>query len=156
VLIRLLAVGRRQPDWVTSGFQEYAKRIKGACKLDLIEIAPGQRSKGKSSSKAKTLEGERLLKVVSPEAYTVALTVEGQKWSTVELVSKLGYWETLGSPICMLIGGADGLEDKVLARANEHWSLSSLTLPHGLVRVVVAEALYRAWSVRQKHPYHRI
>jgi 23S rRNA (pseudouridine1915-N3)-methyltransferase len=97
-----------------------------------------------SPSKARVLEGERLLRAIPARSHVVALAVDGEAWSTPKLASKLTQWTTQGLIICLLIGGAD-----------EHWSLSTLTLPHGLVRPVVAEALYRAWSLTQGHPYHR-
>ena len=85
----------------------------------------------------------------------MALTVDGQAWSTIELAERLSSWTLLGKLVCLLVGGPDGLADDVLQRADERWSLSPLTLPHGIVRPMVAEALYRAWTLRQGHPYHR-
>jgi len=155
LLIRLIAVGKRQPDWINRGYQEYARRLQGSCRLELTEVSPGQRSRGASPTKARALEGERLLRAIPAHSHVVVLAVDGEAWSTPKLASKLTQWTKQGLIICLLIGGADGLDIDVLKRADEHWSLSSLTFPHGLVRPVVAEALYRAWSLTQGHPYHR-
>lgn len=96
-----------------------------------------------------------MLKALPASAHVVALEVAGRPWSTGDLARKLQHWEMESGPVCLLIGGPDGLAPECAARADETWSLSSLTLPHGLVRIVVAEALYRAWSVLRSHPYHR-
>ena len=96
-----------------------------------------------------------MLRAIPTAAHVVALTVGGQAWSTIELAKRLSSWTVLGTSVCLLVGGPDGLADDVLQRADERWSLSPLTLPHGIVRPVVAEALYRAWTLHQGHPYHR-
>jgi 23S rRNA (pseudouridine1915-N3)-methyltransferase len=153
--MQLIAVGKRQPDWVNAGYHEYARRLKGACTLKLTEIPPGRRSRVISENKARDSEGERMLRAIPPAAHVVALTVNGRAWSTRELAERLKGWMTIGAPVCLLVGGPDGLSSRTLQRANERWSVSPLTLPHGLVRPVVAEALYRAWSLIQGHPYHR-
>ena len=153
--IQLIAAGKRQPAWIDDGYQEYARRLKGACKLELTEIPLGRRSKSVPPDKARDAEGERMLRAIPTAAHVVALTVDGQAWSTAELADRMSSWTTLGAPVCLVVGGPDGLADEVLQRANERWSLSPLTLPHGLIRPVVAEALYRAWSLHQGHPYHR-
>ena len=153
--IQLIAAGKRQPDWVNAGYHEYARRLRGACTLDLLEISLGRRSRATSGDKARGAEGERMLRAIPPAAHVVALTVDGRAWSTVELAARLASWMAMGAPVCLLVGGPDGLSSQVLQRANERWSVSPLTLPHGLVRPVVAEALYRAWSLTQGHPYHR-
>ena len=155
MLIRLIAVGKRLPDWVNNGYQEYARRLKGPCRLELTEISPGQRSRNVPPAKAKILEGQRILRAIPTQSHVVALAVDGESWSTPKLASKLSQWTIKGSVVCLLVGGADGLEKNVLKRADEFWSLSPLTLPHGLVRPIVAEALYRGWSLTQGHPYHR-
>ena len=153
--IQLIAAGKRQPVWINDGYEEYARRLKGPCKLDLTEIPLGHRSRTTSPDKARDYEGKRMLRVIPTAAHVVALTVDGQAWSTIELVERLSSWMVLGTPVCLLIGGPDGLANDVLQRADERWSLSPLTLPHGIVRPMVAEALYRAWTLRQGHPYHR-
>ncbi len=151
----VIAAGNRQPDWVEAGFDEYAKRLRGSYSLELVEISLGRRSKSTTPAKALKDEGQRMLKALPPSAYVVALGVAGRPWSTADLTKRLRRWEMESNPVCLLIGGPDGLAPECEARADETWSLSALTLPHGLVRIVVAEALYRAWSVLQGHPYHR-
>lgn len=153
--IHLIAVGKRQPDWINDGFHEYARRLKGACTLELKEIPPGRRSRTTPPDRARGAEGERILRAIPAAAHVVALTVDGQAWSTDQLAERLGSWAAVGTPVCLLVGGPDGLAAEVLQRADERWSLSPLTLPHGLVRPIVAEALYRAWSLTRGHPYHR-
>lgn len=151
----VIAAGNRQPDWVAAGFDEYAKRLRGSYALELVEISLGRRSKRSTPAKALTDEGGRMRKALPPAAHVVALSVTGRPWSTADLAKRLRQWEMQNGPVCLLIGGPDGLAPECEACADETWSLSPLTLPHGLVRIVVAEALYRAWSVLQGHPYHR-
>ena len=151
----VIAASNRQPHWVEAGFDEYAKRLRGNYSLELVEIALGRRSKSSDTAKALRDEGGRMLKALPPSAHVVALGVSGRPWSTEDLARRLREWEMQSGPVCLLIGGPDGLAPECEARADETWSLSALTLPHGLVRIVVAEALYRAWSVLQGHPYHR-
>ena len=151
----VIAAGNRQPEWVDAGFDEYAKRLRGSYALELVEISLGRRSRSNASAKALNDEGRRMLKALPASAHVVALGVTGRPWSTADLAKQLRRWERESGPVCLLIGGPDGLAPECEARADETWSLSSLTLPHGLVRIVVAEALYRAWSVLQGHPYHR-
>ena len=153
--IQLIAAGKRQPVWINDGYEEYARRLKGSCKLDLTEIPLGHRSRTTLPDKARDSEGRRMLRAIPTAAHVVALTVDGQAWSTIELAERLSSWTLLGALVCLLVGGPDGLADDVLQRADERWSLSPLTLPHGIVRPMVAEALYRAWTLRQGHPYHR-
>jgi 23S rRNA (pseudouridine1915-N3)-methyltransferase len=152
--IHILTVAGRQPAWVQEGYREYATRLRGGCRLDLVELPLGRR-RAADIQRAIIDEGRRLLAALPSNAHAVALEVGGQPWDTAALGQRLEAWTALGRPIAVLIGGPDGLSDECLERSAERWSLSRLTLPHGLVRVVVAEALYRAWSVRQGHPYHR-
>ncbi len=151
----VIAAGNRQPPWVDAGFDEYAKRLRGGYALELVEIPLGHRSRNTAAAKPLADEGRRMLKALPASAHVVALEVAGRPWSTGDLARKLQHWEMESGPVCLLIGGPDGLAPECAARADETWSLSSLTLPHGLVRIVVAEALYRAWSVLRSHPYHR-
>ena len=153
--IVLIAAGRRQPGWITAGYQVYAQRLRRGCSLELIEIPLGRRSRHTSAEKARHAEGARMLRAIPGAAHVVALTVDGRAWSTAELAGQLRRWAALGVPVCLLVGGPDGLSPEVLERADAHWCVSPLTLPHGLVRPLVAEALYRAWSLTQGHPYHR-
>jgi 23S rRNA (pseudouridine1915-N3)-methyltransferase len=153
--LTLLSVSNRQPKWVDEGAEEYAKRLRGRCALELKVLPLARRTATTPVERAIHDEGERLLAAVPPGAHVVALLEKGKPWSTQELAAKLDGWMQRGAPVTLLVGGPDGLSAECVARANERWSLSNLTLPHGLVRVVVAEALYRAWSLLENHPYHR-
>jgi 23S rRNA (pseudouridine1915-N3)-methyltransferase len=153
--LTLLSVSNRQPAWVDEGAAEYAKRLRGRCTLELKVLPLARRTATTPVERAIHDEGERLLAAVPPGAHVVALLEKGKPWSTKELSARLDAWMQKGAPVVMLVGGPDGLSPECVARANERWSLSNLTLPHGLVRVVVAEALYRAWSLLEHHPYHR-
>ena len=153
--IVLIAAGTRQPQWVQAGFQEYARRLRGSCTLDLVEIPLGRRTSSGSARHAVEQEAERILRAISRGARVVALDVDGKPWSTAQLAGRMLDWMAGGAPVCLLVGGPDGLSPRVMERADERWSLSPLTLPHGLVRPLVAEALYRAWSLNRGHPYHR-
>lgn len=149
----LIAASNRQPRWVDEAFDEYAKRLRSGWSLELKRISLARR--GADRERARHDEGRRMLGVIPDAARVVALREQGRQWSTTELVVRLRDWLELGAPVCFLVGGPDGLGDECVARADEHWGLSRLTLPHGLARVTAAEALYRAWSVLQGHPYHR-
>ncbi len=134
--------------------------MRGRCTLELKTIPLAKRTASTSVERALVEratadEGKRIAAAIPDGAHVVALVENGKPWSTKELAAKLEGWSERGAPVAFLVGGPDGLSAEALARANERWSLSPLTLPHGLVRVVVAEALYRAWSVLQNHPYHR-
>lgn len=153
--LRIIAVGTRMPKWVVEGFGEYAGRLPRHCALSLWEVPAGARSKTMSPAAAVTQEGKRMLSRIGPHDEVIALDVGGRTISTTTLASHFGQWLQDGRDRAFLIGGPDGLAPECVARAQWRWSLSSLTLPHGLARVVVAEALYRAWSVLQGHPYHR-
>jgi 23S rRNA (pseudouridine1915-N3)-methyltransferase len=153
--LRLLAVGTRMPAWVDEGFSEYAKRLSGDISLELVEIAAGKRSKGADLARLKEQEGEALLTALKTQERVIALDVLGRTLSTDDLADTLKTWQVDGRPAALLVGGPEGLSRAVLERADEKWSLSRLTLPHPLVRIVVAEQLYRAWSLLKGHPYHR-
>jgi 23S rRNA (pseudouridine1915-N3)-methyltransferase len=129
--------------------------LRGRCTLEIKTVPLARRAATTPVERAIVDEGERMLALVPQGAHVVALLEKGKAWSTRELAAKLESWMQLGAPVCLLVGGPDGLSPACVSRANERWSLSSLTLPHGLVRVVVAEALYRAWSLLENHPYHR-
>ncbi len=152
---RLLAVGSGMPGWVVEGYAEYAKRLSHWLPLDLVEIAPGARGKGRDAARACADEGERLLAAIPRGARVVALDVAGRAWSSEALAERLAHWRMQGQDLALLIGGPEGFDPAVLARADERWSLGPLTLPHPLVRIVVAEQLYRAASQLANHPYHR-
>jgi 23S rRNA (pseudouridine1915-N3)-methyltransferase len=153
--IHLIAVGTRMPAWVTSGYEEYVRRMPRECSLRLVEIPLSKRRKTQSAQANRQEEGKAMLAAVPAQTIVVALDVRGKAWSTQTLVARLQDWLQAGRDIALLVGGPDGLAEECLARADMHWSLSPLTLPHALVRVLLAEQLYRAWSVVQGHPYHR-
>jgi len=153
--IRLLAIGTRMPSWVDAGFQEYQKRLPPQCGLELVALRPGLRRGGNDPQKAIVAEGAALLAALRDGERVIALDRRGKQWSTEILAQHLAQWLQGGRNIALLIGGPDGLAEPVRKRATQLWSLSDLTLPHGLVRVLVAEQLYRAWSMLQGGPYHR-
>jgi len=153
--IHLIAIGDKMPTWVQQGYEEYAKRMPRECALKLVEIAPGKRGKNADIARAMRDEGQRMLAAIPKGARVVALEVDGRKWSTEQLAAQLGNWMGGGQDIALLVGGPEGLSDEARAAAQQQWSLSPLTLPHPLVRVLLSEQLYRAWSVMRNHPYHR-
>lgn len=153
--IHLLAVGHRPPAWVEQGYREFARRLPPECSLDLLEIPAGHRSRNVDIARLVELEGERLLAAAPSGASLVALDVEGQQWDTPQLAARLNRWMHDGRDVALLVGGPDGLSRTCLDRADITWSLSPLTLPHALVRVIVAEQIYRAWTIIRGHPYHR-
>lgn len=153
--IFLIAVGTKMPDWVCTGYAEYAKRLTSDCRLTLVEIPAVVRSKTTDPVRAKREEGERMAKALPKNATVIALDVTGKMHSTESLAELLGEQMTNGRDLAFLVGGADGLSPEILARADSRWSLSRLTFPHPLVRVILAEQLYRAHSLLRNHPYHR-
>ncbi|MHB1566505.1 MAG: 23S rRNA (pseudouridine(1915)-N(3))-methyltransferase RlmH [Acidiferrobacter sp.] len=153
--IAIIAVGTRVPTWVQEGFGDYVRRLPGPYRLDLTEITAARWRPGADRERLKREEGTRLLAAVSATAHIVALDVRGRMRSSEDLVVDLARWLDSGRRLTFLIGGAEGLADECLAAATDHWSLSPLTLPHALVRVVLAEQLYRAYSALVGQPYHR-
>lgn len=153
--LRLLAAGTRMPAWVTAAFEDYAGRLPPDSRLELVEIPLGRRQGRRPDlARAVAAEGERML-AAAGQARLIALEVQGRAWSTEALARELAAWREDGRDVALCIGGPDGLAPAVRERAEKRWSLSPLTLPHGLVRVIVAEQLYRAWSILHNHPYHR-
>jgi 23S rRNA (pseudouridine1915-N3)-methyltransferase len=152
---RLIAAGTRLPEWVNAGFREYQKRLRAPLVLELLEIPVATRRAGENPQRAVAHEGAAMLAALSRDDYVVALELSGRSMSTVELKDWLAQRLEHGRPLAMLIGGPDGLAPPCLERADHRWSLSPLTLPHALVRIVVGEQLYRAMSLRAGHPYHR-
>lgn len=154
VKIRLIAVGQRPPEWVVDGFQDYARRLPRDMPLELVEVAAAAR-KQTSAERAREVEAQRLLGRTGGQDRVIALDERGAAWSTLELADKLDDWRMQGRDVAFLIGGADGLDASCLKRADAVLSLSAMTMPHALVRVVLVEQIYRAWSVLAGHPYHR-
>lgn len=153
--IHLIAVGQKMPDWVKKGYEEYVKRLPHSCSLNLIEIAPGHRGKSSDPKRAIEEESHKVLSAIPGNCRVVALDERGRQWSTLQLASQLEEWLQDGRDMALLVGGPDGLSQECKQRAEQMWSLSTLTLPHPLVRIFLAEQIYRAWSVTQGHPYHR-
>lgn len=153
--LRLICVGRKMPEWVSQGYNEYARRMPPELALDLVEIPMVHRGKNPDIPRLMQREGEAILSALGPRDRVIALEVGGRNWSTEKLASQLEGWQQDGRDVSFLVGGPDGLADACRARADQMWSLSALTLPHPLVRILLAEQLYRAWSVTRNHPYHR-
>jgi len=153
--INLLAVGQKMPTWVELGYKEYAHRMPAEAKLELKEIAPGKRGKNADINRIVQDEGQRIQAAIPKNNRIVVLDVKGKSWSTEQLADRLGDWMQSGQDISLLVGGPEGLSEECRSMADEKWSLSALTFPHPLVRVILAEQLYRAWSVLRNHPYHR-
>ncbi len=152
--VRVVAVGGRMPRWVDAGFAEYARRMPRACRLELVEVPAGRRTRGADLARLRAVEGERCLRAAAG-SLAVGLAREGRSISTPELARRLARWRDEGRDAALLIGGPDGLDPACLGACDERWSLSALTLAHPVARVVVAEQLYRAWSIVTGHPYHR-
>ena len=143
------------PSWVTQGYEEYAKRLPRECELILKEIPAGKRSKNSDTARIIREEGERILAAIPTNCHVVTLDLGGKLWSTPQLAKSLERWQGNGQHVALIVGGADGIAESVKQIAKESWCLSNLTFPHPLVRIVVAEQIYRAWSILQNHPYHR-
>lgn len=150
--ITLLVVGKKMPEWIQAGYQQYARRMKGDVRLQLREV---DQAKGATPAEIKDREGKQLIKSIPKGAHIVALDVLGTQWDTDRVAVELERWQSLGKSICLLIGGPEGLSDECLELSHQRWSLSALTFPHPLVRVLIAEQLYRAHSLLNNHPYHR-
>jgi 23S rRNA (pseudouridine1915-N3)-methyltransferase len=155
VRVTILSVGHKMPAWIQDGFREYVRRMPPEIRVELVELRPEERGPGKNADKARAVEGERLVAAVPVGATLLALDERGKSVTTQGLSVMLSEWMREGSHPVFAIGGADGLSEGVRGRADKLVSLSALTLPHGLVRVVLAEQLYRAWSILARHPYHR-
>jgi len=155
VRVSIIAVGEKMPDWVTEACQEYTKRLQGAFQLKLLELPLARRTK--SSDPAKTIRDEStaLLDAIPANDRVIALDLRGKHWSTEDLSRKMASWRMEGNDVSFLIGGPDGFDERCLQQAQESWALSRLTLPHPVVRIVLYEQLYRAWTILNHHPYHR-
>jgi 23S rRNA (pseudouridine1915-N3)-methyltransferase len=152
----IAAVGNKMPDWIEIGFNEYAKRMPPECRVTLKEIKPVERSGSKTAETVMALERAKIEAALPKGALIVALDERGKDLSSVQLSGLLTQWQQSGRDVALVIGGADGLDAGFKAGANLLIRISSLTLPHGMVRVLLAEQLYRAWSITQNHPYHRV
>ncbi len=153
--LRLLAIGSRPDDWVRKGVEMYLTRLPPQLSLEIVEIPLSLRSSGGDPAVAREKEGRRILQRLRADEHVVILDERGKAWNSVGLARELAAWQAGARPVALVIGGPEGLSDEVRRRANQSWSLSPLTFPHGLVRVVVAEQLYRAWTILQGHPYHK-
>ena len=152
---RLVAVGERAPDWVASGFSDYQKRLSHWLPLELVEVPAGIRGKGRDAARATADEGGRVIAALPKQAFVVTLDGRGKPYSSEQLAQRVEAWRQQGRDLAFLIGGPEGHSPDVIAAADESWALGPLTLPHMLVRLVVAEQLYRACSLLANHPYHR-
>ncbi len=144
--IHIIAVGNKMPSWVNEGFQEYQKRLLPEIHLQLKEI---------SVQKSISLEGQLILSAIKPQTYTIALDSRGKHYSSEQLAEQLNQWKLLAKPINILIGGPEGYSTEVITKADTKWSLSALTFPHPVVRIILAEQIYRAQCILKNHPYHK-
>ena len=151
----VIAVGHKMPAWITAGFDEYAKRMPAECRIVLKEIKPVDRSSSKTAETVMALERSRIEAVFPKGGRVIALDEHGRDLTTIQLSQHLTQWQQQGGDVTFVIGGADGLDAALKKSADMLIRVSSLTLPHGMVRVLLAEQLYRAWSITQNHPYHR-
>jgi len=155
VKLLLVAVGHRMPDWVTAGFEEFARRMPRELPLQLVEVKAEPRTTGKTVEAMMAAEAVRLEAALPARCRRVILDERGTDLTTRKLADRLAHWQTAGRDVALIVGGPDGLDPGLKASADETMRLTSLTLPHALVRPLLAEALYRAWSVLKNHPYHR-
>ena len=149
------AVGQRMPRWVDEAWTEYARRMPPELKLSIREIPLAKRGKNADTSRLMSKESQALLDAMPARARVISLDIKGRAWSTRMLAEKLELWMADGRDVGFMIGGPDGISPEVTSEADDRWSLGPLTLPHPLVRVVLAEQLYRAWTITKNHPYHR-
>ncbi len=153
--IVLIAVGQKMPGWVTQGYMAFATRLPAEFHLRLVEIPALKRGKNADLKRIAAQEGDALIAAIPKGALVIALDERGRQWTTRELAGKFTDWQHSGRDVALLIGGPDGLDDRCRQHADLLWSLSTLTLPHAMVRVLLAEQLYRSWSIGVNHPYHR-
>jgi 23S rRNA (pseudouridine1915-N3)-methyltransferase len=153
--LTILSVGHKMPAWIREGFNEYVRRMPPELRIELVELKPEERTNAKEAAKGRAAEGARVLAALPQGSLVIALDERGRSVTTQGLSVMLADWMRDGVSPVFVIGGADGLDDAVKERADKVVSLSALTLPHGLVRVLLAEQLYRAWTILARHPYHR-
>lgn len=154
--VRLLVIGTRPDDWVREAVALYLARMPAHLKPELVDIPLSTRSSAGDPVVAKAKEGQRILQRLKPGDHVVALDERGRGWSSTELAREVDRWQNHQPSVALVIGGPEGLATEVLERANQTWSLSAMTFPHGLARVIVVEQLYRAWTILQGHPYHKV
>jgi 23S rRNA (pseudouridine1915-N3)-methyltransferase len=153
--LKLICVGQKMPAWITTGFQEYAVRLTGQVRLHLIEVAPAKRSKTGVASKYMEEEAVRIESALAGNPLRIILDEHGVVVDTKAIAQRMEQWLPAGRDVAFIVGGPDGLAPRIKQSADWCWSLTPLTLPHPLVRVVLVEQLYRAWSLMNHHPYHR-
>lgn len=151
--IRILAVGQKMPSWVNEPVSDYLQRMPRECRVEFVELAMAKPRKNDNKG-MRAEEGKRMLDAIPPKTRVIALDERGQSWSTMKLSNNMETWLQDGRDVTLLIGGPNGLAPECVQLAEQTWSLSALTLPHPMVRILVAEQLYRGWSVLQNHPYH--
>lgn len=152
--INLIVIGKKMPDWIQTGINHYQKQLPAQLNFNLIALE-AQKRKGKNIEQIKELEGELILKAVKDAQLVIAFDERGKQHTTKAIAQNLGSWQQNGESIALIIGGADGLSDRVKSHANQLWGLSNLTLPHSMARLLAVEQLYRAHSLLTNHPYHR-
>lgn len=153
--ISLLTLGHKMPEWVNVAFQTYNDRLPNHLKIHIVEMTAVSRQKGLSVPQIKLKEADLISKQLKPGSLNIALDEHGKQLKTSDLAKQLANWQMVGQDVNIIVGGADGLDSSITQRADQTWSLSKLTFPHQLVKVIVAEQLYRAYSLLNNHPYHR-
>jgi 23S rRNA (pseudouridine1915-N3)-methyltransferase len=151
----IAAVGHKMPEWITMGFNEYAKRMPRETRIELAEIRPEPRTTGKTTAQIMEAEAQRILAALPAGCMRIALDERGASWTTRQLADRMAQWMSEGRDVAFIIGGADGLHESVKSGAQQLLALSAMTLPHAMARVLLAEQLYRAYSLLHNHPYHR-
>lgn len=153
--MNIISIGEKMPPWVNQGTQSYLQRIRGNCSASLVEISAKKRSKNADISRILQHEGGAILKHISNDARLICLDRPGKAYDSLEVADKIREWQQLGQTVAFAIGGPEGLDPAVMQRADETWTLSKMTFTHHVARVMLAEQLYRAWSITQGLPYHR-
>ncbi len=153
--IRLLTITHKSPSWIAAGYEDYAKRLPPHCQLELVEIPAEKRTANADLKRIMDREGEKMLAAMKPGAHVIAMDKGGKNWDSEQLAAQMKDWLQNGKNIELLVGGPEGLAPACLARANEKWSLSAMTFPHLIVRLILAEQLYRAFTILNNLPYHR-
>ena len=152
--IRIISVANKLPQWIEAGYEQYSCRLPREWALEVVEISPAKQHKSAKTANTVATEGDKMLAKISQYDFVVALDARGQNWNNEKLLQKMQQCQLQGDDLVFLIGGADGLAPACLQRANASWSLSELIFPHGLVRVMLIEQLYRSWTLMNGHPYH--